>query len=297
MPKELEMIPGLSVQENWARWKRLESATGVPYPTGYFFFRGFFDGIGRLFMKPKLYHEERLPQPRGVSGKPVRYRPWRYRRNGTGRISQYPFILAANHGRTFDIPLAGQMRRGMVWACKPSWCKYAPLAWVFQRMGAVPVFRTGFDDDPKRYSPAQTHHLRSISYTREEFHEVVLDALARGMLAMMFPEATRAARAKVSNSKTGIGWLAVRSGKLVVPLAIVGCAKEDPNVRVGRRLRRLHKKLMRRKVIGIFGTPINPTDFAHLGEEDLMAKAITTTWEESIGALREEGLDLLKAHS
>lgn len=264
------------------RLRRLKSATGVAYPTGYVFFRGAVLALARLFIKPRIYHQELLPQPNGV-----KYRPKRYRRNGNDKIDEHVFILAANHGKVWDIPLIGLFRRGLVWICKPAFCKVWWLAMINQRMGAVPIFRPSIDGDRPNTTAEQINQLRAAAYTPDEGLEVALKALARGVPVEMFPEGTRIGRGIVDYSKSGTARLARRSGVPIVPLAIAGCAKDDPVVRRGL--------LHRRVIVGVVCPPIVPADYLHLGDDQAIDKALMQQWRDQINLGRKQALDILNS--
>ena len=94
-----------AIEDAW-RLKRLKSATGVAYPTGYIFFRGTVALLAKFFMKPVLYHNDRIPQPGGI-----RYKPKYYSRNGNSMVGDpKAFVIAANHGQVWDIPFIGMFQ-------------------------------------------------------------------------------------------------------------------------------------------------------------------------------------------
>ena len=265
------------------RRKRLKSATGVPYPTGYWAFRGMIFNLSRLFQKSILVHGERIPQPGGVN-----YRPKWYQRNRLSMIDFHAFIIAANHGSMLDITFIGMFRRGLVWVCKPFFCMHPLAAIVDQRMGAVPLFRPGKDDDPEKNSPERIAQIREVCYTPAEAVEVTVAALKRGMAAIVFPEGTRRSHTDVRETKNGLARMARRSGCPILPLAIVGCAKGDPEVRT--------RWLRRRIVVGVAGNLIYPSDFDQLGSMKEIDAAIMAAWQEQLNPLRVEGLACLESH-
>ncbi len=271
----------LSHQEDYKRLRRLRSATGVAYPTGYFFFRATIYWVARLFMKSKIYHQERLPQPRGIKYRP----PW-YRRNGSKPIGQSKgYIIAANHGQLWDIALVGLFKRGLVWICKPYFCAHPLAAMINQRMGAVPVFRPSIDGDTTRNSIKKAKKLKMASYSSSETYIIAVDALNRGVPVEMFPEGTRLSSASIDRSKHGAAKIARLSGCSILPLAIVGLSKGDPKIRT---------KLMRRRVvIGLVGHAISPASFSHLGDIYAIESAMMEAWQASINALKQEGQRIL----
>lgn len=270
--------------DNQARLKRLRSATGVAYPTGYFFFRGAIYWLSQLFIKTKIYHDDRLPQPGGV-----KYRPPHYRRSGSSPIGTgRGYIIAANHGKVWDIPFIGIFRRGLVWVCKPQFCRNRFLAAVNQRMGAVPVFRPAFDGNSEKQHQTKIEALKRISFDSAELTEVAVKALSRGVPVLMFPEGSRVGSASVEEAKLGAARIALLSNCPIIPVAIVGCSKGDPDVKT---------RLLRRKVIiGLVGNPIQPDDYIQYSDERLIQKAMMEDWRRAINSLRQEGATKLIAN-
>ncbi len=266
------------------RLKRLKSATGVAYPTGYYLFRGIIINLARVFMKAEIYNEKYIPQPGGV-----RYRPKWYRRKGKAKIDDHAFVIAANHGKVWDIPFIGLFHRGLVWVCKPSFCKYWLLAMVNQRVGAVPIFRPSIDGKPsKKNTPQKIEKARMASYTAEEGLDVAVAALKRGVPVEMFPEGTRIGKEVIDYSKSGTARIARRSGCPILPIALAGCAKGDPVIRRG---------ILRRQVIvGVVCKPIYASDYAHLGDDSLIDKALMQEWQVRINEGREKALEVLRSH-
>jgi len=264
-----------------ARLKRLRSATGVAYPTGYYFFRGAIYWFSQLFIKAEIYDDHKLPQPKGV-----KYRPPHYRRGGTSQIGNgQGYIIASNHGKVWDIPFIGIFRRGLVWVCKPQFCRNKLLAIVNQRMGAVPVFRPSVDGDITRNGAETVAHLQSISYKSSELTGVAVKALGRGVPVLMFPEGSRVGDQTVGEGKLGAARIARLSGCPIVPIAIAGCSKGDPNIRTGI--------LRRRVILGFVGDPIYPKDYNHLQDSADIEKAMMEDWRKSINDLRSLGINKL----
>lgn len=231
-----------------SRRRRLRSATGVPYPTGYFFFRGTIWWVSKLFIKVYVFGEHNIPrgaddQPRGVA-----YRPRWYRRAGNSRIDDGAYVLAANHGSVWDIPTVGAFRRGFVWVCKPWFCQNRLLAMLFQRMGATPVFRESIDGNVDRNSVVKSLYLHSISYSADEMFAVALRALQRGVPVEMFPEGTRAHMSKMGRARLGAAKLARLADVPILPVALAGCSSTDQLMRT--------RWLRRRIIVMQIGQPI-----------------------------------------
>jgi 1-acyl-sn-glycerol-3-phosphate acyltransferase len=276
------MMQSLSEIDDAKRTKRLASATGVTYPTGYIFFRGTVALISKFFIVTKLYHNDRIPQPKGYL-----YKPGYYSRNGYSRVGDYKaFIIAANHGQVWDIPFIGMFRRGLIWVCKPQFCIHPALAWVNQRMGAVPVFRPSVDGNTNKNSAERIKKLQMASYTPQELIPVVVKALKRGVPAIMFPEGSRVGTSTVEDAKFGAAKASFLSGCPILPIALVGCSKGDKVIRRGL--------LRRRLVIGVVGDLIYPESYMHLESNSERYSAMMNDWVVSINELREEGSSYLK---
>lgn len=275
-------MPKLNILEDQQRKKRLRSATGVAYPTGYVFFRGTIALLARFFIKPIMYHNEKIPQPGGYL-----YKPNYYSRNGASKIGVMKgFIIAANHGQVWDIPFIGMFRRGLVWVCKPHFCLNPVLAQINQRMGAVPVFRPSIDGDTTKNSRERIKALQMASYTPQELIPVVVTALKRGVPAIMFPEGSRVGNSSVEDAKNGAARVAFQSGCPILPIALVGCSRGDQVKRVG---------FMRRRVIvGVVGDLIRPENYTHIKNPARRESAMMADWVEAMNALRLEGAKYLQ---
>ena len=261
--------------------KRLSSATGVAYPTGYLVFRALIIGISRIFIRTELCGQEQIPQPGGV-----KYRPHWYLRNSRSKVANHAYIIAANHGEIWDIPFIGMFHRGLVWICKPAFCKNWLLAMINQRMGAVPIFRPSIDGKlSDKNTSEEIEKTIMSSYIAEEGISVAVRALQRGVPVEMFPEATRAGKSVVDHSRNGTARISRLSGAPIVPIAMAGCSRGDPVVRAG---------VLRRKVIiGVVCEPIYPADFSYLKDDAAINSAIMMEWELRINAGRSAAIEML----
>lgn len=235
LAEPIELVLSDAIQRS--RRRRLRSATGVPYPTGYFFFRGIIWWVSKLFIKVYVFGEDNIPRGRDNQPRGVTYRPRWYRRAGNSRIDDGAYVLAANHGTVWDIPTVGAFRRGFVWVCKPWFCQNRLLAMMFQRVGATPVFRASIDGDLDRNSLVKSLYLRSISYDADEMCAVALAALRRGVPVEMFPESTRVRSAEMGRARLGAAKLARLADVPILPVALAGCSSSDRPMRT-RWLRR-----------------------------------------------------------
>ncbi len=275
-------MPKLNILEEQQRQKRLRSATGVAYPTGYIFFRGTVALLARFFIKPIMYHNEKIPQPGGYL-----YKPKYYSRNGTGKVGDVKaFVIAANHGQVWDIPFIGMFRRGLIWVCKPHFCLNPWLAKINQRMGAVPVFRPSIDGDTTKNSRERVKALQMASYTPQELIPVVVSALKRGVPAIMFPEGSRVGNSSVEDAKNGAARVAFQSGCPILPIALVGCSKGDQVKRVGF--------LRRRVIVGVVGDLIHPENYMHIEDRHDRETIMMMDWMGVMNDLRAEGAKYLQ---
>jgi 1-acyl-sn-glycerol-3-phosphate acyltransferase len=80
-----------------------------------------------------------------------------------------------------------------------------------------------------------------------------LEVLREGVAFGIYPEGTRSRDGRLYRGRTGVGWLALTSGALVVPVALTGTDVIQP---VGRRMPRVRPLQVR------FGTPVDPTPWA-----------------------------------
>lgn len=110
-----------------------------------------------------------------------------------------PVLVASNHTSAIDGPLLhGAIGRGSHIIVKEEMFS-GVIGFLLRNAGQIPV-------DRKNGRAALT---------------TALALLNEGRLVGVFPEGTRG-RGDVSSTKAGIAWLAVRSGAMVVPVAVLG---------------------------------------------------------------------------
>ena len=114
-------------------------------------------------------------------------------------------IVAANHASSADPVLIGAflnsaINRPINWLGKRELTEWAPTAWAFRRAGIHPVDRDAAD-------------LESFRTAMR-----ILDA---GQILAVFPEGTRSRDGALQRVREGVGMLALRSGALVLPVAVV----------------------------------------------------------------------------
>ncbi|MDH4227251.1 MAG: 1-acyl-sn-glycerol-3-phosphate acyltransferase [Deltaproteobacteria bacterium] len=124
--------------------------------------------------------------------------------SGAEKLPPPPFILAANHTGTFDIPVVqGRLPAQFRWIAKKSLFGIPFLGWAMYRAGYVPV-----DLDNSRES------VKSLIAAAEK--------IAAGTSVLIFPEGTRNTTGKLAPFKRGAFILAQKSGAPIVPVSISG---------------------------------------------------------------------------
>jgi 1-acyl-sn-glycerol-3-phosphate acyltransferase len=166
---------------------------------------------------------------------------WRPRITGLENVPRTgPVIIASNHLSFIDsvvLPLV--LPRRVRFLAKAEYFEGTGLrgramALFFRLVDAVPVRRDGQRD--------------SVSALR-----AALDVLREGVAFGIYPEGTRSRDGRLYRGRTGVGWLALTSGALVVPVALTGTDMIQP---IGRRVPRV------RPLRVCFGVPIDPTPWA-----------------------------------
>src|SRR6478672_11725573 len=144
-----------------------------------------------------------------------------------------PVIIAPNHFSFLDhFFVAVYLRRKVHFMAKSQLFK-RPMQFIFTHGGVFPV-RRGYHDE----EAFKTAHI----------------VLGRGDLVVMYPEGGRSRSGELGEPKRGLGRLALESGAIVVPTAIVGTQKA-----------RNWKRLSFPKVTVLYGEPVrferveNPT--------------------------------------
>jgi 1-acyl-sn-glycerol-3-phosphate acyltransferase len=145
--------------------------------------------------------------------------------------AQGAYLLAFNHLSMVDAPLLLiHVPRQMVGMMTDKYAQSPFIGWLANLMGALWVARGEADLNAIK---ASLGHLRS-----------------GGILAIS-PEGTRSPSSQLLKAKTGVAYLATRTGVTIVPAGLAGTEKVFDNV---RRLRRTPVKL-------IFGEPFTlPAD-------------------------------------
>jgi 1-acyl-sn-glycerol-3-phosphate acyltransferase len=141
-----------------------------------------------------------------------------------------PVILCANHTNNLDPPLLGSplVGRRVHYMAKAELFEVPVLGWVLPRISAYPVKRGGVSKESIRLS---------------------LKLLEENSIIGIFPEGTRSNAGGIG--KKGAASLALKSGAIVVPAAIIGNYKP-------------FKRMML-----VYGKPIDISEFADSGSQGL----------------------------
>lgn len=151
---------------------------------------------------------------------------WRTRVVGAHHVPRTgPVIVAANHLGVIDGPvLLGATPRGLHVLVKEEMFT-GPLGLLLRTAGQIPV-----DRDGGRTGLA-----------------VALGVLRRGGVVGIFPEGNRG-RGDAASGRAGVAWLAVNSGAVVVPAAVLGTRRTGESVS--------HVPGLRRRLVVEFGEPV-----------------------------------------
>lgn len=122
-----------------------------------------------------------------------------------------PVIFAANHQSTLDIPLVGVLSKGVphVWLAKAELMDSIFIRWV------VPLLSVLVDVSSPRNAMLS---LRKILAIVNNHHRNLI----------IFPEGTRRTDGKVHDFFKGFAILAKKTGRMVIPVCIIGINKAYP---------------------------------------------------------------------
>lgn len=179
------------------------------------------------------------------------YKPWI--RGAENIPAEGPAILASNHNAVWDsVFLPAMIDRQVVFMGKADYFSGAgPKGWVtknfMKAVGTIPVDRAG-------------------GKAAEAALQAGLRRLAEGELFGIYPEGTRSPDGRLYRGKTGVARLALESGALVVPVAMIGMHAAQP---VGKRV-------PHRTEIGILiGEPLDFSRYRPLARDRYVLRAIT----------------------
>jgi len=127
---------------------------------------------------------------------------------------------------------------------------------------------------------------RGAGAAAQQALDLGLEKLRADEAFAVYPEGTRSLDGRLYRGRTGVGWLALTSGAVVVPVGLTGTERIQP---VGRRMPRVHRFRVE------FGEPL---DLSHHGEarsgrarrhatDEVMAAIRALTGQELAGAYNE----------
>ena len=125
---------------------------------------------------------------------------------GRGNIPKKgAYILASNHLSNLDPPLVGCFsgRADLFYMAKEEMFKNKIWGAIFKYLKMIPIRRGSNDKDALFYA---------------------LKILSEGHSLLIFPEGTRRKNGKI-NPRKGVGFLAVQSGKQVIPIKVINTEK------------------------------------------------------------------------
>lgn len=174
-----------------------------------------------------------------------------------------PLLVASNHLSFIDsivIPIV--LPRRVTFLAKAEYFEGGgPLGWAqrtwFTTLGAVPIRR-----DEQRNAKASL--------------DKALAVLAAGGAFGLYPEGTRSRDGRLYRGRTGVGWLALKSGAPVLPVGVIGT---DRVQRVGARVPRPAKVTVR------FGAVIRPEDYAAAASSAKARRRLTDDVTDAIHGL------------
>ena len=119
-----------------------------------------------------------------------------------------PVLIASNHLSTLDpIVIAYGVPRPVSFVAKAELFRMPVLSWLIPRLYAIPLERGRGD-------------LSAV--------KAAIRALKEGRVFGIFPEGTRSRTGKLQPFKTGTAAIAIRTGALVVPTAVIGTDEAWP---------------------------------------------------------------------
>ncbi len=138
-------------------------------------------------------------------------------------------ILASNHASFLDPPILGiSVKRHVTYLAKEYLFKPLFLGWLLRSVGALPI-KTQSDD------------FKSI-------RQLIRILKNRGCI-VVFPEGTRSPDGALREAEVGVGFLAIKSGAVVVPVYIRGSYEAFPR----------QKKMFTPKPVSVYyGDPFVP---------------------------------------
>ncbi len=169
---------------------------------------------------------------------------FRVRVFGLENLPEGGFIVASNHRSHLDPPVLNSVFPEPLFFLAKEELFKPPLGLFLRHMRAIPIRRGAGDLET----------LKSV-----------LEILKKGCSVCIFPEGTRAEPGKFLRPKSGVGFLALKTGSPVVPVYIEGTDRVLPK---GAKFPRLGKPI--RVIIGkprVFSGKGGPKDYRRVAEE------------------------------
>jgi 1-acyl-sn-glycerol-3-phosphate acyltransferase len=171
-------------------------------------------------------------------------------------------ILASNHVSFSDsIFLPLMLRRRITFVAKAEYFEQKKTAWFFRAVGQIPIKREGGSASE-----------RALAAARE-----VLDG---GGLFGIYPEGTRSPDGRLYKGKTGVARLALQTGSVVLPVAMIGTREAQP---IGQ----VRPKIFMPITIRV-GKPLDFSRFAGHESDPLVLRQITDEIMFELRALSEQ---------
>lgn len=169
------------------------------------------------------------------------------------------YIVAANHASHLDPPIVGLHLSQQVsfFARKTLW-KPGIASWWLDAVGTIPVDRDGAAD------------IAAIKR--------VIATLQAGKSIILFPEGTRSPDGTLQPAKAGVGMIACRTGRPVIPARVFGSFAAFGR---GRTLR------LGSPVDVVYGRPLLPADYDHPEDGRERYERAAQRIMAAIAALRE----------
>ncbi len=172
------------------------------------------------------------------------------------------YVYMANHQSFFDVlALLGYLPVQFRWLAKKE---------LFQ----IPVFG---------YSMARVGYISIDRSNRKSAYKSLLEAaqkIARGVSVVVFPEGTRSTDGQIKPFKGGGFYLAIRSGRPIVPVAIYGSHHVMPKGRL---------RIKRGQIILSINPPIETTHYNNKTKEVLM-ESVRSTMKRDLERIKAGGL-------
>jgi 1-acyl-sn-glycerol-3-phosphate acyltransferase len=174
-----------------------------------------------------------------------------------------PLIVASNHLSFIDsivIPLASGRQvhfLGKAEYFQGTGLRGAAVRWFHSTAGTIPVDR----NDPRAA-------LKSLELGEE--------VLRRGEAFGVYPEGTRSPDGRLHRGRTGVARMALSTGAMLLPCAVVGTDKVQPPGSNGFRPA---------KVTVRFGEPVDVAGLAQLHQKAALLRAVTDATMDAIAEL------------